>query len=126
MESRIEQRFLKLHLPFRFGLAGKTDIDAAEADQAVDALNDLMINVLPIRRENDEEKKAELKKKVQIETMPSWLKMMEALLTSKGGNHFAGNQLTWADIAIYHSFDLLKVRIFRQTMCLHNSVGDAW
>ena len=72
-----------------------------------------MSNVLPLRRENDEEKKKELKKKLQTETMPSGMKMMEALLTSKGGNHFAGNQLTWADIAIYHSLDLLKVRIFR-------------
>eukprot|EP00091_Calanus_sinicus_P010593 TRINITY_DN2451_c0_g1_i2.p1 TRINITY_DN2451_c0_g1~~TRINITY_DN2451_c0_g1_i2.p1 ORF type:complete len:253 (-),score=137.47 TRINITY_DN2451_c0_g1_i2:77-736(-) len=96
------------YLARRFGLAGKADIDAAEADQAVDALNDLMNNVLPIRKETDEEKKAELKKKLQMETMPSWMKMMEGLLTSKGGNYFAGNQLTWADIAIYHSSDMMK------------------
>ena len=63
-------------------------------------------------REKDEEKKEELKKKLQTETMPSWMKMMEALLTIKGGNHFAGNQLTWADIAIYHSVDMLKVTMF--------------
>eukprot|EP00090_Calanus_glacialis_P010709 TRINITY_DN1915_c0_g1_i2.p1 TRINITY_DN1915_c0_g1~~TRINITY_DN1915_c0_g1_i2.p1 ORF type:complete len:224 (-),score=88.34 TRINITY_DN1915_c0_g1_i2:119-733(-) len=96
------------YLARRFGLAGKTDVDAAEADQAVDALNDLINNVGPIMREKDEEKKEELKKKLQTETMPSWMKMMEALLTSKGGNHFAGKQLTWADIAIYHSVDMFK------------------
>ena len=75
-----------------------------------------MNNVAPIIREKDEEKKAELKKKLQTETMPSWMKMMEALLTSKGGNHFAGKQLTWADIAIYHSVDMFKVRMFTLTM----------
>ena len=85
-------------------------MDAAEADQAVDALNDLMNSVVPVMREQDEEKKAEMKKKVQTETMPNWMKMMETLLTSKGGIHFAGNQLTWADIAIYHTLDMFQVR----------------
>eukprot|EP00091_Calanus_sinicus_P007270 TRINITY_DN18235_c0_g1_i1.p1 TRINITY_DN18235_c0_g1~~TRINITY_DN18235_c0_g1_i1.p1 ORF type:complete len:113 (-),score=44.04 TRINITY_DN18235_c0_g1_i1:229-567(-) len=75
-----------------------------------------MNNVLPIRKETDEEKKAELKKKLETETIPSWLKMMEGLLTSKGGNHFAGNQLTWADIAIYHFFDLLKMMLGEPNM----------
>merc|ERR1739838_498438 len=90
------------YLAKRFGLAGKTDVDAAEADQAVDALNDLMNSVIPVMREQDEEKKTE--------TMPNWLKMMETLLTSKGGIHFAGNQLTWADIAIYHTLDMFQGR----------------
>ena len=85
-------------------------MDAAEADQAVDALNDLMNSVVPVMREQDEEKKAEMKKKVQTETMPNWMKMMETLLTSKGGIHFAGKQLTWADIAIYHTLDMFQVR----------------
>merc|ERR1712013_809818 len=83
------------YLAKRFGLAGKNDLDAAQADQAVDALTDLMNNVAPIGREKDETKKAEMKKK------------MEALLTKQGGNYFAGSQLTWADIAVYSSIDMM-------------------
>ena len=97
------------YLARRFGLAGKTDVDAAEADQAVDAINDLLNNLGPVRTEQDEEKKAEMKKKLQTETFPNWLKMMETLLTSKGGKYFAGKQLTWADIAVYHSLEMLQV-----------------
>ena len=55
------------------------------------------------------EKKIEMFKKVVSETVPNWLMMMETLLTSKGGNHFAGNQLTWADIALYDNLELMKV-----------------
>ena len=103
---------LLLGLVSRFGLAGKTDLDAAEADQAVDAVTDLMNNVAPIGREKDEAKKAEMKKIMESETLPSWLKMMERLLTKQGGNYFAGSQLTWADIAVYSSIDMIKVRGF--------------
>merc|ERR1711909_248817 len=41
------------YLAKRFGLAGKTDLAAAEADQAVDALTDLMNNIPPIMKEKD-------------------------------------------------------------------------
>ena len=78
----------------------------------MDALTDLMNNVAPIGREKDETKKAEMKKKMEAETLPSWMKMMEGLLTKQGGNYFAGSQLTWADIAVYSSIDMMKVSIF--------------
>ena len=78
----------------------------------MDALTDLMNNVAPIGREKDETKKAEMKKKIEGETLPSWMKMMEGLLTKQGGNYFAGSQLTWADIAVYSSIDMMKVRRF--------------
>merc|ERR1711970_1528172 len=79
------------YLARRFGLAGKSDLVAAEADQAVDALDDLMNEIIIGWKEKDEEKKEAMKKKLKAETIPNWLKMMEGLLTSKGGNHFAGN-----------------------------------
>merc|ERR1712106_190667 len=96
------------YLARRFGLAGKTDLDAAEADQAVDALTDMINSFSPLMKEKDEEKRAELKTVFGSETMPAWMKMMETLLTSKGGKHFAGNQLTWADIAIYNNLDMFQ------------------
>ena len=96
----------------RFGLVGKTDLDAAEADQTIDAIKDLWNIVTPMVKEQDNVKRADMKKKLETETMPSWLKMMENLLTSKGGIYFAGNQLTWADIAMYDTLELLKVYSF--------------
>ena len=96
----------------RFGLAGKIDLDAAEADQTIDAIKDLWNIVTPMVKEQDNVKRAEMKKKMETETLPNWLKMIETLLTSKGGIHFAGNQLTWADIAMYDTLELLEVCSF--------------
>ena len=96
----------------RFGLAGKNDLDAAEADQTIDGVKDLWSIVTPMVKEQDNVKRAEMKKKLETEMLPNWLKMMETLLTSKGGIHFAGNQLTWADIAMYDALELLKVCSF--------------
>ena len=71
-------------------------------------------------KEQDETKKAEMKKKMESETLPSWLKMMEGLLTKQGGNYFAGSQLTWADIAVYSSIDMIKVSFSpRYSYCIH-------
>ena len=96
----------------RFGLAGKNDLDAAEADQTIEGVTDLWSIVTPMVKEQDNVKRAEMKKKLETEMLPNWLKMMETLLTSKGGIHSAGNQLTWADIAIYDTLELLKVYSF--------------
>ena len=56
---------------------------------------------------------------MESETLPSWFKMMEGLLTKQGGNYFAGSQLTWADIAVYSSIDMMKVRGFLQIFLLY-------
>ena len=67
----------------RFGLVGKTDLYAAEADQTIDAIKDLWNIVTPMVTEQDNVKRAEMKKKMETDTLPNWLKMIETLLTSK-------------------------------------------
>merc|ERR1711892_1614984 len=47
------------YLARRFGLAGKTDLDAAEADQAVDALTDMINSFSPLMKEKEEENRVE-------------------------------------------------------------------
>ena len=86
----------------KYNLAGKDDIAAAEADQAVDALNDIFSHFVAWRKESDETKKNEMMKVLIEETVPAWLQMMENYLVSKGGQHLAGRQLTWADLALYN------------------------
>ena len=91
-------------------MAGKGDIAAAEADQAVDALNDLMTPFTAWFKEKDETKKAEIMREMKEVTIPAWLNMMETLLTKKGGQYFAGNQLSWADLAVFNFIDSLMVQ----------------
>jgi glutathione S-transferase len=85
----------------RLKLAGKTDLEQAQADMIVDCLEDSIKPILTFFFEKDETKKAEGKKKYNDEQLPSFLTLLEKLLTSNhgGDKFFAGDELTWADLS---------------------------
>ena len=58
-----------------FGLAGQTNLDKAQADEIVDAVNDLFNARVAAVRETDEVKKTELTKTLMSETIPNTLVM---------------------------------------------------
>ena len=58
-----------------FGLAGQTNLEKAQADEIVDAVNDLFNARVAAVRETDEIKKTELTKKLMSETIPNTLVM---------------------------------------------------
>merc|ERR1719474_270634 len=95
------------YLARRYNLAGKDDLAAAEADQVIDACNDLVVNFRAWFKASDESKKAEILKELKEVIAPGWLEMMEKLLVSKGGEYFAGGQLTWADLMIFNVQEFL-------------------
>jgi glutathione S-transferase len=87
----------------KYGLAGKTDFEQAQAEMVADCIDDsLRPIVVFVRFEQDPVKKAELKKKYIEEQLPAFLKHLEAMLVAnKGGNgFFVGDALTWADLAL--------------------------
>jgi glutathione S-transferase len=89
------------YLARKFDLAGKTDIEQAQADMIVDCLEDSIKPILTFFFEKDEAKKAEAKKKYVDEQLPSYLTLLEKLLVAnQGGAKFiVGNDLTWADLS---------------------------
>ena len=56
-----------------FGLAGQTNLEKAQADEIVDAVNDLFNARVAAVRETDEVKKTELTKTLMSETIPNTL-----------------------------------------------------
>ena len=56
-----------------FGLAGQTNLEKAQADEIVDAINDLFNARVAAVRETDEVKKTELTKTLMSETIPNTL-----------------------------------------------------
>jgi len=116
----------------KYNLAGKNDIAAAEADQAVDALNDIFSHFVAWRKESDETKKNEMMKVLTEETIPAWLQMMEKYLTSKGGKYLAGDELTWADLAFFNFASMIlmdkmpqvKLSEYKNINGLVQKVGD--
>jgi len=89
------------YLARKFNLAGKTDIDQAQADMIVDCLEDSIKPILTFFFEKDEAKKAEAKKKYVDEQLPSYLTLLEKLLVANqgGAKFFVGSELTWADLS---------------------------
>jgi len=94
----------------RYGLAGNNALEAALADQAVDAISDITTELFKAMFERDEEKKGEMAKVLKEEKLPAWLTMMEAVLQKQGGKHFTGSSLSWADILVFHMVSSLKDR----------------
>jgi len=99
------------YLARQHGLAGNTDIAAAEADMVIDSLTDLMGPAANMMREKDEERKADMKRSFSEETVPAWLEMLEKLLTQRGGKYLAGGQLSWADLAVFNIIDNMQGRL---------------
>ena len=87
----------------QFHLAGKDNLEQAKVDAVVDTINDAVANYVPIHREQDEAKKAEMMKKFVGEDLPKTLQNLETLAKhyGNGGPFFVGNGLTWADLLFY-------------------------
>merc|ERR1719419_1212175 len=91
-----------------FGLAGKNNIENAQANEVVDAVNDLFEVRVNIFKETDEEKKTELRSKFLQDTLPNGLAKLENQLINRGGQYFVGNNLTWADFHVYTFLDMIR------------------
>jgi len=99
------------YLARKFNFAGKTEFEQAQVDMVVDCLEDIVFPLGAIFNEQDETKKAELKKKYVEEQLPAYLTFLEKLLTANhgGDKFFVGDEMTWADLQL---FNLVKTVSF--------------
>ena len=79
------------------GLAGNTSLESAQVDEVIDVIQDLINAEVKLFFTKD---KSGLKKHAEV-TVLTALKQLETKLTSRGGQFFVGNNLTWADL---HTF----------------------
>ena len=98
-----------INLYFRFlaneyGLAGRTNLEKAQADEIVDAFNDLSNAAIPSFMCTDPEEKKGLLGKY-AETVTAMFQKLEKRLEARGGQFFAGNCLTWADLQLLAYLD---------------------
>jgi len=89
----------------KYHLAGKTELEHAQADMIVDCMEDTIKPILKFFFEKDETKKTEMKKKFVDEELPASLTHLENILkTNHGGDKFfVGAELTWADLALLNT-----------------------
>ncbi|CAF1318789.1 unnamed protein product [Rotaria sordida] len=96
----------------QFHLAGKNNLEQAQADAVVDTIADVTARFVSIMFEQDQEKKKILEEKFQNEELPKLLDHLEILLKKFGNNgpYFVGNNLTWADLHFYNASQSMLLR----------------
>jgi len=87
-------RFLAREL----GIAGNNNSEAARVDEVVDAIQDAVDATLKYTSTADKKK---LLTDLTTVTYPDVLSKLEKRLKDNGGQWFAGNNLTWADLHLY-------------------------
>lgn len=97
----------------KYHLAGDSELEQAQVDMIVDCLEDVAKPLMGIFFEQDETKKAELKKKFAEEQLPGYLTYLEALLVANnGGNEFfVGKKISWADMLFLNSVGWLTMAV---------------
>jgi len=109
------------------GLAGKNNMEQAEADMIVDTIVDVQIELFKNMFEKDPVEKKKQKDKIEKETFPKFLKQMLAILQQSPGAYLVGNDMTWADIALagfldafmdaYHIDGISQFSLIKELKC---------
>jgi glutathione S-transferase len=95
-----QSKTIARYLAVKFGFAGKDDLERAQADMIVDAVDDICYDVGSAYFVPDAGSKAELMDKLTNEKIPYFFTRLEMLLKeNQGGDcYFVGDSMTWADI----------------------------
>ena len=102
-----ESMAIAKYLAEECGLAGTCNLTKAQADEIVLGINGIFESVAKCLFAPEGEK-AGLKKKLVEETLPTKLAQLEARLCLRGGQYFAGNALTYADLMVVVLQDNLR------------------
>ena len=79
------------------GLAGRNNLEAAQIDEIIDAINDMINAGAKAFFAKDE---AAMKKHA-TETIPAGLGNIEKRLEARGGQFLSGNAFSWADLHVF-------------------------
>jgi len=85
----------------KVGLAGRNDMEAAQIDEIVHAIEDIINARIAWMDELDKKRQQTMKNTFENQTVPTLLKQLERRLETRGGQFFVGNNLTWADIQTF-------------------------
>jgi glutathione S-transferase len=105
------------HLAEVCGVAGACPLAKAQAEEVAMAINGTFEGIVGFMFASESEKAAK-KEKFCKETLPLKLGQLEARLCLRGGQFFAGNCLSWADIMLVALQDNLCSEVVGEAACL--------
>jgi len=92
----------------KVGLAGNSDLEFCQADMIACHYEDIWTKLPKMKFAKSQEEREELAKDFLNEFIPKFLSPLEAILAKRGNGWFAGNNLTFADLAIMCALDWLQ------------------
>merc|ERR1712226_120178 len=95
------------YLAKEFGLGGANNLENAQIDEVVDALEDLFSEFAKVIKAQDPAEKEERMKAAVGVAAPNTLARLEKCLAARGGQFFAGNKLSWADLHLTNMMDIM-------------------
>eukprot|EP01066_Platyproteum_vivax_P002191 Platyproteum_vivax@DN12681_c0_g1_i1.p1 len=99
------------YLAAKYGLSGTTPKDSALCDMITCGTDDLkqkFTNVVFVKNERERDQQLQVFKN---ELLPTWASYFERLLRKNGGEWFVGNDLSYADLAVYDMVSALSLRL---------------
>ena len=106
------------------GLAGQSALESAQIDEVVDSINDTQLAIVrfyhhlliikflfqyKVHFTKDEKEKEDMMTKLKEETIPKFLQNLEKILIRRGGQYFAGNSVSWAELYFLQFVDLINM-----------------
>ena len=93
---------------YQVGLAGNSDLEFCQADMIACHYEDIWTKLPKMKFAKSQEEREELAKDFLNEFIPKFLSPLEAILAKRGNGWFAGNNVTFADLAIMCALDWLQ------------------
>lgn len=90
----------------RYSLYGSSDIENLKCDMVVQCAEDMLQAMMKVTTVSEAEK-ADYKKKLEEETLPTMLTNLEKMLGSSG--LFVGSKISWPDISVAHILTFITV-----------------
>lgn len=98
----VQSNAINRYLARKFGLAGRSTLEEAQADMVVDTILDAGKDAVKVMMATPETK-AEAQAECSISCDAVLAKVEDLLVKNNGGDgYFVGGSLTWADIAVYN------------------------
>ncbi|XP_063433079.1 glutathione S-transferase 1-like [Mytilus trossulus] len=97
-----QSRAIERYLAREFGLYGKTNMENTMCDTIIDTIHcDVRPEIRKYIFEKDEAKKTDISKHLAEEVLHKFMLFIEKTLKDNGGDYLVGNDLTWADLAVF-------------------------
>jgi len=98
------------YLAKKYNLIGDDDWEAAKMDELADALTDFRGEWRKHFTEQDETKKAELKKNFDENVVPKYLSKFDAQIAANGGQYLVGKRVSWIDLQLAHFLEFFEAQ----------------